>query len=181
MCGGFITGRRDVQLAVAGLQRSCFVSAIHRQRALAFGWLSLGDDRGRQHGVQRLQRSGIQLFGGGDRRLRRFVAGGGRLALGALRRKRVGCGCRVLQQAAALAEGGQQLIELVAACAGARSSSVLSATGGCLPSAAGAKRAPSSWAKADDSWLSSSAEVSSARPPASPGKARPGRAFRFMG
>ncbi|MEX0631884.1 hypothetical protein M8494_06690 [Serratia ureilytica] len=115
MCGGFITGRRDVQQAVAGLQRSRLVSAFHRQRALAFGWLSLGDDRGRQHGVQRLQRSGIQLFGGGDRRLRRFVAGGGRLALDALRRKRVGCGCRGLQQAAALAEGGQQLIERVAA------------------------------------------------------------------
>ena len=60
------------------------VSAIHRQRALAFGRLRLGDDRGRQHGVQRLQRCGIQLFGGGDRRLRRFVAGGGRFALGAL-------------------------------------------------------------------------------------------------
>ncbi len=47
MCGGFITGRRDVQQAVAGLQRSRLVSAFHRQRALAFGWLSLGDDRGR--------------------------------------------------------------------------------------------------------------------------------------
>ncbi len=151
------------------LQRGRFSSAIHRQRALAFGRLRRATIAA---GGMAYSACSVRHPALWRRRsaARRFVAGGGRFALGALSKASAGDGSR--QQAAALAEGGQQLIELVAAqgrgaffVRAQRDRRLLAVGGG----------AASSWAKADDSWLSSSADVSSAVPPASPGKAEPGR------